>query len=125
MEVGHFARGREMRGSSYKGCEWHQTSISRHRPFTRWAGRSKHARRLPAIIVALGGPLAGYARTLSQAGTLRQGALTVDLANASRTLIIAVEKGALTVPQGQALRAFMQSAAQRFPNIKIVLTEIP
>jgi hypothetical protein len=48
---------------------------------------------------ALVSRLSGYAKTLSQAGKLKQGLVTVDLANSSRVLVVAVEKGALTVPQ--------------------------
>ena len=74
---------------------------------------------------ALVSRVAGYARTLANAGTLRQGALSINLANASRNLVIAFEQGALTVQQAQALRAFMQTASQQFPNVRIVLTFIP
>jgi hypothetical protein len=43
----------------------------------------------------------------------------------SRNLVVAFEQGALTVQQAQALRAFLQTAPQQFPNVRIVLTFIP
>jgi len=70
--------------------------------------------------------LSGYARSLSQAGVLRQGALTVDLTQAAgRNLVIAFENGAMTVQQAQAVRQFVQTASRQFPNIRVVLQFIP
>jgi hypothetical protein len=37
-----------------------------------------------------------------------------------RVLLVAFEQGAATAQQAQALRAFLQTARQNWPNIKVV-----
>jgi RHS repeat-associated protein len=129
--LGPFARGRAIEALLLRGAP----NVIRTPNFPVidqfWQGVATSIKSIDATAASyqsassLVSTVARYARTLSNAGTLRQGALTIDLTHASRNLVIAFEKGALTVPQAQALKAFMQTASQRFPNVKILLTEIP
>ena len=128
--LGAFARGRAIEAMLLRGVP----NVIRTPNFpvidSFWQGVATSIKSLDATAAsyqsgaAIVSRVAGYARTLANApNTLRQGALTVNMT--SRNLVVAFEQGALTVQQAQALRAFMQTAPQQFPNVRIVLTFIP
>jgi hypothetical protein len=67
--------------------------------------------------------LADYARRLAQFGGSTWGGVTIPPLGQtiqSRVLLVAFEQGAPTVQQAQTLRAFLQTASQQWPKIKVV-----
>ncbi|MGH9900360.1 MAG: RHS repeat-associated core domain-containing protein, partial [Pyrinomonadaceae bacterium] len=70
--------------------------------------------------------LADYAGKLSQFSGRTWGGFTVQGSQIQqRVLLVAMEQGAPTVAQAQALRTFIQTAQQQWPNIRVVFQFIP
>src|SRR5262249_6446478 len=99
--------------------DWFQGVATSIKSIDLTAATYQTAATLTARLTQVAGDLGGF-------NGIVRGAISITSNQIKgRVLIVALEDGAATVEQALALKTFLQTAAQQFPNIKVIYQFIP